>query len=261
MPEPTILPPASDDASATCCAVLELRQYTLHSGRRDELIALFEREFVETQEAAGIRLVGTFRDLGDPDRFVWLRGFPGMAARRAALEAFYGGPCWRAHRDAANATMVDSDDVRLLRPLRAGAGFAADAGALPPRGSRRPPRGLVEARIATLEAAPTASQLRTAASMAELQRGAGAVPLAVFRTEPARNSFPRLPVREGESVLVWFSQFRDRADYARYRAALEASPRWQAAWRALGAREPRPSDVLLLAPTPRSRLPRFEPEA
>jgi hypothetical protein len=31
-------------------AVIELRQYTLHSNRRDELIELFDREFVETQE-------------------------------------------------------------------------------------------------------------------------------------------------------------------------------------------------------------------
>ena len=56
--------------------VVELRQYTLKSGQRDTLIALFEREFVESQEAVGIELIGTFRDLDDPDRFVWLRGFP-----------------------------------------------------------------------------------------------------------------------------------------------------------------------------------------
>jgi hypothetical protein len=46
-------------------AVIELRQYTLHPGRRDELITLFEREFVETQEAEGIDLIGQFVDLDD----------------------------------------------------------------------------------------------------------------------------------------------------------------------------------------------------
>ena len=55
-------------------SVIELRQYTLHPGRRDDLIALFEREFVEPQEALGIAVLGTFRDLDAPDRFVWLRG-------------------------------------------------------------------------------------------------------------------------------------------------------------------------------------------
>jgi len=30
------------------CSVLELRQYTLHPRRRDELIEIFEREFIES---------------------------------------------------------------------------------------------------------------------------------------------------------------------------------------------------------------------
>jgi len=34
-------------------AVLELRQYTLRGARRDELIELFERRFIEPQNALG----------------------------------------------------------------------------------------------------------------------------------------------------------------------------------------------------------------
>ena len=67
-------------------------QYTLHPGARDTLVALFEAEFVTGQEAAGIHVIGTFRDLDDPDRFVWLRGFSTMDDRKAALERFYYGP-------------------------------------------------------------------------------------------------------------------------------------------------------------------------
>ncbi|MEU3192720.1 NIPSNAP family protein [Streptomyces sp. NPDC006992] len=69
-------------------AVIELRQYTLRPGRRDELVDLFEREFVESQEEVGMRVLGQFRDLDDPDRFVWLRGFPDMASRRRGLTEF-----------------------------------------------------------------------------------------------------------------------------------------------------------------------------
>lgn len=59
-------------------SVIELRQYTLHhSGRRDDLTAPFEREFLETQEAEGIALIGQFVDLDDPNRFVWLEGLSG----------------------------------------------------------------------------------------------------------------------------------------------------------------------------------------
>src|SRR5678815_968930 len=103
--------------------VLELRQYTLHPGQRDALIDLFDREFIEPQEAAGMSVIGQFRDRDAADRFVWLRGFPDLASRAARLQTFYGGPVWQAHRDAANATMIDSDDVLLLRPVDPGAGF------------------------------------------------------------------------------------------------------------------------------------------
>ena len=106
--------------------VVELRQYTLKPGQRDILIALFEREFVESQEAQGIALLGIFRDLDDPDRFVWLRGFPDMESRARSLAAFYRGPIWKANRDAANATMIDSDNVLLLRPAWSGAGRSSD---------------------------------------------------------------------------------------------------------------------------------------
>src|SRR6266545_3360159 len=110
-------------ADEWCCPIVELRQYSLRPAQRDVLIDLFEREFIESQEAAGMRVLGQFRDLGDPDRFVWFRGFRDMPSRAAALGAFYGGPVWKAHREAANATMIDSDNVLLLRPARPGSEF------------------------------------------------------------------------------------------------------------------------------------------
>src|SRR5688500_10172787 len=62
-------------------AIVELRDYTLRPGQRDVLIGLFEQNFIEGQEAVGMRVIDHFRDLDDPDRFVWLRGFPDMPSR------------------------------------------------------------------------------------------------------------------------------------------------------------------------------------
>jgi len=74
-----------------CCPIVELRQYTLHPGKRDILIDLFDREFIEPQEAVGIKVIGQFRDLDRPDRFVWLRGFRDMPSRAKALTDFTAG--------------------------------------------------------------------------------------------------------------------------------------------------------------------------
>src|ERR1700722_10818259 len=114
--------------------VIELRQYTLRPGTRDAFVALFDAELAEPQEAAGMRVLGQFRDLDRPDLFVWLRDFPDMEVRRRALHRFYDGPVWAAHRDAANGMMLDSDDVLLLEPAETSSFPDAGAGAAPADG-------------------------------------------------------------------------------------------------------------------------------
>ena len=100
------------------CPLVELRRYTLHPGRLPDLLAVFERHLIEPQEDSGMTVGGTFADEDDPDCFTWLRGFADHGARVRALETFYRGPVWARSGDAANATMVDSDDVLLLRPTK-----------------------------------------------------------------------------------------------------------------------------------------------
>ena len=135
-----------------CCPVIELRQYTLKPGQRDVLIDLFDRHFVESQEAAGMTIVGQFRDRRRPDRFVWIRGFPDMASRHQALERFYGGPVWAAHRTAANATMLDVSDVLLLRPVRSDGGFLLEGDQMTPGAPPRNPTTVLAASLCAGEA-------------------------------------------------------------------------------------------------------------
>src|SRR3569832_52677 len=137
-------PPSHD------CQVVELRRYTLRHGQRDVLIELFDREFIETQEAVGMRVIGQFRDLDDPDHFAWLRGFADMQTRPRGLQAFYGGPVWAAHRDVANATMIDSDNVLLLRPAWPGSGIRTSDDDRAPRGSAQVPPGVVHVTVVHL---------------------------------------------------------------------------------------------------------------
>jgi len=221
----------------TLPSVIELRQYTLHPGQRDVLIDLFEREFVEPQEALGLRVIGTFRDLDDPDRFVWLRGFADMAMRPAALAAFYDGPVWQRHRTAANATMVDSDDVLLLRPVDP----SSQAG----------PAGLVTVTICTLgDAAPAECIAQFKHGVHARRLAAGAAWVVGFVTETSPNNYARLPVREGESVIVWLSGFADEAAHRSHADRLAAMPEW-AAWCAALAAAPQ---TLRLGPTTRSAI-------
>jgi NIPSNAP len=232
--------------------VVELRQYTLHAGRRDELIALFEREFIEPQEALGLHVIGQFRDLDADDRFVWLRGFRDMASRAASLAAFYGGPAWQAHRDAANATMIDSDNVLLLRAAWPGAGIDMRGRTRAAVASHAQPAGLLDASVFHLcEPAPPELLQFCRDVMSPLLARAGAQSQGWYATEPAPNNFPRLPVREGETVLAGFALFDDAAAFETF----TRSGAWQRDVQPTLVRWlVRPAESLRLTPTTHSAL-------
>jgi hypothetical protein len=229
--------------------VVELRQYTLRPGRRDELIDLFDSRLVESQEATGMTIIGQFRDLDRADRFVWLRGFESMEERALSLAEFYGGPVWKANGKAANATMIDCDDVLLLRPARPESAFRLD-GSTRPAESAEPGDGVVEATILYLDRKTSGAVDLFERAIAPAVAERGGTMLGYFVTEPSENTFPSLPVREGENVLVWYVGYPDRA--ALERASGRAAEVRRAAADALGLR--RSPDVLRLAPTSRSLL-------
>ncbi|WP_234827314.1 NIPSNAP family protein [Sinorhizobium meliloti] len=237
-------------------SVVELRRYRLHPGSREKLIELFDREFVETQEEAGMHVIGQFRDLDAPDSFVWLRGFANMTSRETALRAFYSGSIWAQHRDAANGTMVNSDNVLLLRPLSPENACRMTAVRRPPRDAKGSRPGLVVATVAHL--AP-----RTDGAFAEffirdlspILIRAGATVLGTFVAERSQNTFPRLPVREGETVFVWFLLFRDEVAYDAHLDALSETREWtERILPEMDSRVWRPNEISRLTPTARSLI-------
>jgi len=234
------------------CDVVECRRYALRPGRREALIELFDREFVETQEETGMQILGQFRDLDDPDSFVWMRGFADMETRKEALESFYRGPVWAEHAQAANATMVSSDNVLLLRPVsplehdpsrRAAAESSVDA------------PGLLAITILPLVQAKAAEVPALFQHLVEpALREAGVNVVASYATEHSQNTFPALPVRDNEDVFAWMSLFEDEADHARHVRVLDQSSVWRDASQAFAAYLAEDEEVLRLRPTARSAL-------
>ncbi|GAA4817269.1 NIPSNAP family protein [Sphingosinicella ginsenosidimutans] len=241
-------------AGAAAASIVELRQYKINHGQRDAFVALFDREFVEPQEADGMRIVGQFRDLDDPDRFVWIRSFPDMDSRARSLNAFYFGPVWQAHRDEANPMLFDNDNVLLLHP-------SSPTGDFPPAAARSAhrapptPHGLVVATIYYLWKAPDEDFSRFFDETMRPAIAAAGIPvLASLAPESAQNNFPRLPVRRGEKLFVWITRFDSEADRAAAMRRLDASPAWRRLAPGLADRIERAPQVLRLEPTPRSAL-------
>ena len=155
--------------------------------------------------------VATFRDLDDPDRFVWMRGFPDLSARADALAAFYGGPAWK-DATATRPTPRWSTPTTCCCCARSVATRGLQAALQP----RQPVDAAASAGgVFTITVCP----LRAPATDALVHAfdrcihpwwvGVGGDLLACWVTEPAANNFPRLPVREGEPVIAWITRFDD----------------------------------------------------
>ncbi|HEY5324316.1 MAG TPA: NIPSNAP family protein [Caldimonas sp.] len=239
------------------CRIVELRDYLLHPGQRDTLIELFDREFVEPQEAEGMRVIAQFTDLDRPDHFVWLRGFADRAARRAGLASFYGGAVWVRHRDAANATMIDASDVRLLRYARPTWSLVTPVHPRPRAGSGvGPPSTVYLLDVCTLRAPVDPAWRRGfERELLPLLVECGATPCAVLETEPMENDYPRLPVRSGENVFAWLSRHANADAATRAGERLARSARWsELVLPRLLAASAAPMEQLRLCPTSRSLL-------
>ena len=178
--------------------IVELRRYQLRPGRFEDFIELFEARFIEQQESVGARVLGSFAIEGMPDTAIWLRAFQHMEGRQRALEGFYTSPTWLMHRDATNDTILDNDDVHLLRAI------APDAG-IPIQGRRPAPGERKPAQAFKL----LVSELRFAEALGNYHlwlrlflRKAGADPIASLGTLMAENNYPRLPVWQNRPVHV-----------------------------------------------------------
>lgn len=147
--------------------------------------------------------LGHFRDLDDADAFVWLRGFPRFEERAAALECFYlQSEAWKRHRDAANDTMIDSDDVLLLRPARNGSGIDITGLVRPSLDAdESATRYLWVSEILLKDKASEATvgvfESTALPRLREITRDT-----SYFTTDRRPNEFPKLPVRENDNAFV-----------------------------------------------------------
>jgi hypothetical protein len=233
------------------CAVYELRQYTLHPATWDAFVRLFETELLDSQDAAGMHVLGQFRDVDRRDVFVWMRGFTDMQRRRDSLTAFYDGPVWAAHRDEANAMMIDSTDVLLLQPASAGHGLAERVGPRPALSTSSAGSAEIEVVICPLRPEDTSRYLDSHRHrLMPLLRRSGGHALPPLHSLHAPNTFPRLPVREDEYVAVTLTRYADAAAAAR----LRGHRAYRAASDDLEALATGPVQRLHLIPTPRSAL-------
>ena len=103
--------------------IVEVRSYRITPGRRDEFIELFEKRSAPALRSHGMKVVGPLIDLENPNKFVFLRGFPSMEDLHRMKTEFYEGKLWKEELESIAMPMIESYDVILCETS---AGFVMD---------------------------------------------------------------------------------------------------------------------------------------
>lgn len=77
-------------------AILELRTYTVKLGRMAEWLEIFDKDIISLNDAFGIKILASWRNVEKEDEFIWLRTFEDAAAQKSKSEAMYSSQQWKA---------------------------------------------------------------------------------------------------------------------------------------------------------------------
>ncbi len=103
--------------------IVEVRSYRITPGKRDEFVDLFKQRSIQALQAHGMKVVGPLIDLENPNKFLFLRGFPSMEDLRRMKDEFYGGRLWKEELEQILMPMIESYDVVLCETA---SGFVMD---------------------------------------------------------------------------------------------------------------------------------------
>ena len=95
--------------------LIELREYTVLPGKRDEWVKMMEEEIIPFQVQNGIAVLGSFVVEDQPDKYVWIRRFASEEERVKKYEAVYESDHWKTNLLPKVVTLVDREKHRITR--------------------------------------------------------------------------------------------------------------------------------------------------
>ena len=94
--------------------IIEMRTYKLKPGRRAEFLEIFCSKSVPAHDEIGMKILGPFLSIEDPDTFFFMRGFPDVASREPMKAKFYEGELWKRELENILMPMLDKYEVVLV---------------------------------------------------------------------------------------------------------------------------------------------------
>jgi hypothetical protein len=94
--------------------VIEMRIYRVKPGKREDLLHLFRTRAMPAHAAIGMKILGPFSAVDDPDAFFFMRAFPDVASREPMKSRFYGSELWLRELEPVMMPMIDKYEAVLV---------------------------------------------------------------------------------------------------------------------------------------------------
>jgi hypothetical protein len=94
--------------------IIEMRTYKTKPGRRSEFLEIFRSRSMPAHAEIGMRILGPFLSVEDPDIFFFMRGFPDLASREPMKAQFYEGELWKGELENVLMPMLEKYEVVVV---------------------------------------------------------------------------------------------------------------------------------------------------
>ena len=94
--------------------IIEMRTYKTKPGCRAQFLEIFRTKSVPAHVEIGMKIIGPFLSIEDPDTFFFMRGFPDLPSREPMKEKFYEGELWKRELENILMPMIEKYDVVLV---------------------------------------------------------------------------------------------------------------------------------------------------
>ena len=94
--------------------IVEMRTYKLRPGTRARFLEIFRSKSIPEHVQLGMKIVGPFLSIEDPDTFFFMRGFPDLGSRESMKAQFYEGELWKRELESVLMPMLDKYEVVVV---------------------------------------------------------------------------------------------------------------------------------------------------
>lgn len=94
--------------------IIEMRTYKTKPGKRSRFLEMFGPKSIPAHTEIGIKILGPFLSVEDPDTFFFMRGFPDLASREPMKAKFYEGELWKRELENVLMPMVEEYEAVVV---------------------------------------------------------------------------------------------------------------------------------------------------